>query len=120
MRPSEILQLVEEAAGTRLYETKKEAAQKTIQKKETKLTEIDKVLSRAHPSLYRSSSFISWRLTCPIPSLQLLREEINPLIQKLRQERASYFEYQKLLRELEHLTRLNVAIQYREAQVPIF
>lgn len=43
MRPGEILQLVEEAAGTRLYESKKEAAQKTIQKKETKLAEIDKV-----------------------------------------------------------------------------
>ena len=54
-----------------------------------------------------------------MPSVQLLREEINPLIQKLRQERASYLEYQKLLRELEHLTRLNVAVQYREAQVPI-
>lgn len=55
---------------------------------------------------------------CPLRPVQLLREEINPLIQKLRQERASYLEYQKLLRELEHLTRLNVAVQYREAQVP--
>ena len=35
--------MIEEAAGTRLYETKKEAAQKTIEKKDAKLREIDTV-----------------------------------------------------------------------------
>jgi len=35
--------MIEEAAGTRLYESKKEAAQKTIQKKDMKLKEIDTV-----------------------------------------------------------------------------
>jgi len=36
--------MVEEAAGTRLYESKKEAAQKTIEKKDAKLKEIDSVI----------------------------------------------------------------------------
>ena len=39
----QILSMIEEAAGTRLYETKREAAQKTIEKKDTKLREIDTV-----------------------------------------------------------------------------
>jgi len=36
--------MIEEAAGTRLYESKKEAAQKTIEKKDAKLKEIDSVI----------------------------------------------------------------------------
>lgn len=35
--------MIEEAAGTRLYESKKEAAQRTIEKKDAKLREIDMV-----------------------------------------------------------------------------
>ena len=35
--------MIEEAAGTRMYESKREAAQKTIEKKDSKLAEIDKV-----------------------------------------------------------------------------
>ena len=35
--------MIEEAAGTRLYESKKESAQKTIEKKDAKLKEIDGV-----------------------------------------------------------------------------
>ena len=35
--------MIEEAAGTRLYETKREAAQKTIEKKDAKLREMDSV-----------------------------------------------------------------------------
>ena len=37
--------MIEEAAGTRLYESKKEAAQRTIEKKDAKLKEIDTVSS---------------------------------------------------------------------------
>ena len=55
--------MIEEAAGTRLYETKKEAAQKTIEKKDAKLREIDTVrknfvLSNANIShiLYNQSN----------------------------------------------------------------
>lgn len=35
--------MIEEAAGTKLYESKKESAQKTIEKKDAKLIEIDTV-----------------------------------------------------------------------------
>jgi structural maintenance of chromosome 2 len=44
MKPPEILGMIEEAAGTRMFETKKQNALKTIEKKESKLKEIDTVL----------------------------------------------------------------------------
>lgn len=81
MKPPEILAMIEEAAGTRMYECKKISAQKTIQKKEAKLKEIQTILD----------------------------EEITPTMQKLKEERSSYLEYQKLIREIEHLSRLYVA-----------
>ena len=43
MKPPEILGMLEEAAGTRMYEQKKEAALKTLEKKQVKVEEIDKV-----------------------------------------------------------------------------
>ena len=49
MKPQEILGLIEEAAGTRMFELKKQQAVKTIEKKETKLTEIDRVRALAEP-----------------------------------------------------------------------
>ena len=44
MKPVEILGLVEEACGTHLYEMKKMQAQKTMEKKESKVNEIIKLL----------------------------------------------------------------------------
>ncbi|XP_069818236.1 structural maintenance of chromosomes protein 2 isoform X3 [Dendropsophus ebraccatus] len=84
MKPPEILAMIEEAAGTRMYECKKLAAQKTIEKKEAKLKEIQTILE----------------------------EEITPTIHKLKEERSSYLEYQKITREIEHLSRLYVAYQF--------
>ncbi|MGH0165169.1 UNVERIFIED_CONTAM: hypothetical protein FKN15_048879 [Acipenser sinensis] len=81
MKPPEILAMIEEAAGTRMYECKKIAAHKTIEKKEAKLKEIQTILE----------------------------EEITPTLQKLKEERSSYLEYQKVMREIEHLSRLYVA-----------
>lgn len=43
MKPPEILSMIEEAAGTRMFENKKEAAIKTIEKKEKKRAEIETV-----------------------------------------------------------------------------
>lgn len=43
MRPAEILAMIEEAAGTSMFEEKREKAVKTMAKKMTKLTEIDEV-----------------------------------------------------------------------------
>ncbi|CAL4215524.1 unnamed protein product, partial [Meganyctiphanes norvegica] len=43
MKPPEILAMIEEAAGTRMYESKKQTAQKTIEKKDAKLKEINDI-----------------------------------------------------------------------------
>ncbi len=43
MKPPEILSMIEEAVGTMMYETKKQACQKTIEKKDNKLREINTV-----------------------------------------------------------------------------
>lgn len=43
MKPQEILAMIEEAAGTRMFEERKEKALDTIAKKESKLTEITDV-----------------------------------------------------------------------------
>ncbi|XP_014811914.1 PREDICTED: structural maintenance of chromosomes protein 2 [Calidris pugnax] len=88
MKPAELLAMVEEAAGTRMYECKKAAVQKTIEKKETKLKAIQTVLS----------------------------EEITPTLQKLKEERSSYLEYQKVVRAIEHLSRLCIAYQFFMAE----
>ncbi|XP_073520188.1 structural maintenance of chromosomes protein 2 isoform X1 [Phyllobates terribilis] len=88
MKPPEILAMIEEAAGTRMYECKKMAAQKTIEKKEVKLKEIQTILD----------------------------EEITPTLHKLKEERSSYLEYQKISREIEHLSRLYVAYQFMCAE----
>ncbi|XP_061874312.1 structural maintenance of chromosomes protein 2 [Colius striatus] len=84
MKPPEILSMIEEAAGTRMYESKKITAQKTIEKKESKLKEIQKILD----------------------------EEITPTLQKLREDRSSYLEYQKVTQKIEHLSRLCIAYQF--------
>jgi len=43
MKPPEILAMIEEAAGTRMFEDRKEKALKTIAKKEKKVEEITTV-----------------------------------------------------------------------------
>lgn len=45
-------------------------------------------------------------------SFQLLREEIDPKLEKLRAEKRSYLEYQKATSELERLTRLVKAYEW--------
>jgi len=87
MKPPEILAMIEEAAGTRMYESKKQAAEKTIEKKDAKLKEINNILS----------------------------EDIEPTITKLKEERSQYLEFQKVQRELEHLTKLHVAYRFLSA-----
>ena len=77
MKPPEILAMIEEAAGTRMYEAKKQNALKTIEKKEEKIKEINDILT----------------------------EEVTPTLNKLREERTQYLQFQKTERELEHLNR---------------
>ena len=88
MKPPEILAMIEEAAGTRMYEAKKQQAEKTIEKKDAKLKEINDILA----------------------------EEINPTLTKLKEERTTYLEYQKIQRELDHLTKLYVAYKFIKAE----
>ena len=68
MKPPEILSMIEEAAGTMMYESKKQQAQKTIEKKDARLREINEILN----------------------------EEITPTLTKLKEERSTYLEYQKI------------------------
>lgn len=52
MKPAEILALLEEASGTKMFEKKKQLSQKTLEKKEARLAEIDKVRARVRMRLY--------------------------------------------------------------------
>lgn len=55
MKPVEIMSLLEEASGTRMYEKKKEKAMATMDKKDQKLQEIEVVLrTEIRPSVSRS------------------------------------------------------------------
>lgn len=88
MKPAETLSMIEEAAGTRMFETKKIAARKTMEKKEHKITEIN----------------------------ALLEENITPTLEKLRKERSSYLEFQKTKTEIEHLERYVGAYNFYQAE----
>jgi len=88
MKPPEILGLLEEAAGTKMYETKKQAAMRTLEKKQVKVDEINKVLS----------------------------DDIMPALDKLRKEKAQFMEWQNASANLERLERFCVAYKYIEAK----
>lgn len=88
MRPPEILSMLEEAAGTRMYETKKESALKTLEKKQSKVDEINK----------------------------LLDQEILPALEKLRKERTQYMQWANGNAELDRLKRFCVAYEYVQAE----
>ena len=47
MKPAEILGMLEEAAGTRMYETKKDGALRTLDKKQLKVAEIETARPRS-------------------------------------------------------------------------
>lgn len=87
MAPKEILGLVAEAAGTKMYESKKEAAIKTIEKKQAKVEEINKILA----------------------------EDISPSLEKLRRERAEYQKWSQSNQQIEVLERFCTAYQFYKA-----
>eukprot|EP00929_Paragymnodinium_shiwhaense_P006643 TRINITY_DN11047_c0_g1_i1.p1 TRINITY_DN11047_c0_g1~~TRINITY_DN11047_c0_g1_i1.p1 ORF type:complete len:1201 (+),score=447.04 TRINITY_DN11047_c0_g1_i1:84-3686(+) len=84
MKPPEVLGMLEEAAGTRMYENKKAGALKTLEKKQAKVDEINRLLS----------------------------EEITPTLQKLQKERASYMAWVSNNNTIERLQRFCVAFEY--------
>lgn len=84
MKPVEILALIEEAAGTRMFEDRRDKAFKTMSKKELKVQEIT----------------------------ELLKDEIEPKLEKLRGEKRAFLDFQQTQNDLERLTRLVVAYDY--------
>ncbi|GBF88023.1 structural maintenance of chromosomes 2-like [Raphidocelis subcapitata] len=84
MKPPEILSLLEEASGTKLYERKKEGALRTLSKKQTKLDEID----------------------------QLMNDELLPTLKLLERQCAQYHEYAVTSQAYERLKRFCVAHEY--------
>ncbi|KZL86588.1 smc n terminal domain-containing protein [Colletotrichum incanum] len=88
MKPVEILAMIEEAAGTRMFEDRRDKALKTMAKKEMKLQEIT----------------------------ELLRDEIEPKLEKLRTEKRAFLDFQQTQNDLERLTRVVVAHDYVRCQ----
>ena len=88
MKPHEILGMVEEAAGTRMYENKRISAIKTIEKKQRKVDEITDVL----------------------------KKEIEPTLQRLREEKESYLTWSKNKADIERIERFVVANNYMRAE----
>ncbi|KAH6902556.1 nuclear condensin complex protein [Coprinopsis sp. MPI-PUGE-AT-0042] len=88
MRPQEILGMVEEAAGTRMFEDRKDKAFKAIQKKEKKVQDITNDLNH----------------------------EIKPKLEKLRLEKKKYLEYTKAVNELEIIARKLKAWEWLEQE----
>ncbi|KAH7630772.1 putative SMC2 protein [Sordaria sp. MPI-SDFR-AT-0083] len=88
MKAVEILAMIEEAAGTRMFEDRRDKALKTMAKKEMKLQEIK----------------------------ELLRDEIEPKLEKLRTEKRAFLDFQQTQNDLERLTRLVVAHDYVRCQ----
>ncbi|KAH9917715.1 condensin complex subunit SMC2 [Fomitopsis serialis] len=86
MRPQEILGMVEEAAGTRMFEERKDKAKKTMGKKEKRVQEIT----------------------------SLLAEEIEPKLDTLREEKRSFLQWQKSCSELERIGRVLRAWEWTE------
>ncbi|CAM9869354.1 unnamed protein product, partial [Heterosigma akashiwo] len=88
MKPPEILGMIEEAAGTRMFENKKQGALKTIAKKQSKVDEIN----------------------------SLLADEITPTLERLRGERAAYLRWQQNAAEIDRAERFCVAADYVQAE----
>ncbi|KAK0478715.1 condensin complex subunit SMC2 [Armillaria novae-zelandiae] len=88
MKPQEILGMVEEAAGTRMFEDRKDKAKKTMAKKEKRVDEITAVL----------------------------QEEIAPKLDKLRKEKKAFLDYQKAVAQLELLGKKLHALEWYDAK----
>nr|GFA34100.1 structural maintenance of chromosomes protein 2-1-like [Tanacetum cinerariifolium] len=88
MKPIETLSMLEEAAGTRMYERKKDVALKTLVKKQGKVDMINR----------------------------LLDIEIFPALEKLRKERTEYMQWSNGNAELDRLKRFCIAYEYLEAE----
>lgn len=84
MKPKEILGLIEEAAGTKVYEWQREKAEKTMKKKNLKLQTTE----------------------------NLLKEEVEPKLRHLHEQKRIVLEYQDIQTELETLMKAVAAHDY--------
>lgn len=83
--------MVEEAAGTRMFEERKDKAKKTMGKKEKRVQEIT----------------------------SLLEEEITPKLDTLRAEKRSFLEWQKSVSELERIERMLRAFEWTDGKARV-
>lgn len=88
MKPPEILSMIEEAAGTSMYENKREKSLALIEKKDSKLVELNALIS----------------------------DDIQPKLERLRQDQHRFVEYQKISRDMDYLTRLYISYKYLQCE----
>ncbi|CAO1400186.1 unnamed protein product [Diamesa serratosioi] len=88
MKPPEILSMIEEAAGTSMYENKREKSLALIEKKDAKLMELN----------------------------ALITDDIQPKLERLRQDQHRFVEYQKICRDMDYFTRLYISYKYLQCE----
>ncbi|VDP47466.1 unnamed protein product [Heligmosomoides polygyrus] len=107
MKPHEILGMIEEAAGTKLYEAKRTLALNTIHKKQSKVDEIEKVFRKtSRPCIVLNSH-----------CFQLMAEDILPQLEKLQRDKQNFLEYNNCDREIERQERKLTAFTYHMSLV---
>ena len=84
MKPVELLGLIEEAAGTSLYQHKREQVQNHIRKKELKQQEIDNILN----------------------------SEVTPKLDQLKKDKNALDEYKSNVSQLERNEKTLIAFRY--------
>ena len=84
MKPAARLSMLEEAAGTRMFEQKKTMAQQMVQKKDMKLGEIDRQLE----------------------------DDMKPTLEKREKDRRDYDQYIQSRNQIEVLSRMKLAYDY--------
>lgn len=84
MKPKEILALIEEASGTRMFEDRRQKAEKTMVKKDVKLVEIKSILT----------------------------EEVEPKLRRFEQDKEVYLKFQDVQLKMEKLEQVVAAHDY--------
>lgn len=84
MKPKEILALIEEASGTRMFEDRRQKAEKTMLKKDVKLLEIKSILE----------------------------EEVEPKLRRFEHDKDIYLQFQNIQMQMERLEQVVAAHEY--------
>jgi structural maintenance of chromosome 2 len=119
MKPPEILSMIEEAAGTRMFELKRLNALKTIEKKDKKAQNIARFGVLGNLLMMMMVVVVWWRRMALLLQMEeitkVLSEEISPTLEKLRGERSTYVQWTNNNQEMEKLTRFCIALDYSKA-----